>query len=333
MRQNYQIKYSKWITYSILILFVFYTLLSLNAVAEDEKLLFIVIHDSETNLPIEEDIFLEGKKYDIAIGNVGEYGYEYNVTVSVSGMNSFLTSEELPWITIETPPFKDYPEILITAMKDGYVSTEQKITVLKGELYLMTDRGTVQEKKSFSVIVSDQNNNKIENATVYLDGDGLQPDSDVTGSNGIAYLTAHDVPRDDVIKINVFKEGYYPGSTTIRVENDAGGIPIGGLTPIIVAFIVLIISMVFVRVKNEIPILTNDLKSNSLKKKIKNNGKNVTKKMSEIREEVTTKDKNKVQKKDRGPWVEEIHISKPRKGKHSKYVLEDTKKITFRHKK
>ena len=93
--------------FSICIILFFSIFSSLSALAQEEETLFIVIHDSETNLPIEENIFLEGKKYDIAIGCEGQYGYVYNVTVSVPWTDPFITSEELPWITIETPDFEE----------------------------------------------------------------------------------------------------------------------------------------------------------------------------------------------------------------------------------
>ena len=326
--QNYKI----WFSLSICILFIFSIFFSLGTLAQDEKMLFIVIHDSETNLPIEEDIFLEGKKYDIAIGCIGEYGYEYNVTVNVPSDNPYLTSKELPWITVEIPDFEEYPEFVITVMKDGYLSAEQEIRILKGELYITTDRGTVQEKKSFSVTVWDQNNNKMEEATVYLDISGIEEDSDETNSNGIAYLTAPEVQDDVEININVFKGGYLPGTATIRVENEVGNILIGGSTPIIAALIVLIFSMVFVRVKKDMPKPTVEIKTNIHKKNTENNKENFTKKLTLKKEPLNIKPEEKLPKKEKGPWVEEIRINRSDKKKNSKYLLEDTEKIISKHK-
>lgn len=329
--QKYQ-KYKIWFTFSICILFTFSIFFSLSTLAEDEKMLFIVIHDSETNLPIEEDIFLEGKKYDIAIGCIGEYGYEYNVTITVPWDDPYLTSEELPWITVETPDYGEYSNFVITAMKDGYFSAEQEISILKGELYITTDRGTVKEKNSFSVTVWDQNNNKIEEATVYLDIDGSEGDSDETGSNGIAYLTAPEVHDDVEIKINVFKGGYLPGLATIRVENEGANIFIGGSTPIIVALVILILSMVFVRVKKEIPKPIVEIKTNINKKNTDNNKENYTKKLTLKKEPLDRGPEEKLPKKEKGPWVEEIRINRSDKRKNSKYLLEDAEKIVTKHK-
>jgi len=329
--EKYQ-KYKIWFTFSICILFTFNISLSLNTLAQDEKMLFIVIHDSETNLPIEEDIFLEGKKYDIAIGCIGEYGYEYNVTVNVPWDNPYLTSEELPWITVETPDYRDYTNFVITAIKDGYLSAEQEISILKGELYITTDRGTVQEKNSFSVTVWDQNNNKIEEATVYLDIGGSEGDSDETGSNGIAYLTAPDVHDDVEIKINVFKGGYLPRSATIRVENEGANILIGGSTPIIAALIILIFSMIFVKVKKELPKPTVEIKTHNHKKSTNNTKENFTKKLTLKKEPLHIIPEEKLPKKEKGPWVEEIRINRSDKKKNSKYILEDAEKIISKRK-
>jgi len=296
----------------------------LSALAEEEETLFIVIHDSETNLPIEENIFLEGKKYDIAIGCEDLYGYVYNVTVSVPWADPFITSEELPWITVETPDFEEYPEFVITALKDGYVPAEQEIKVLKGELSITIDRGTIKEKESFSVTVWDQNNNRVEGSTVYLDIDGSAGDSGDTGSNGIAYLTAPEVNDDIEIDIKVFKGGYFAGSNTIRVENVPESIFMDGLTPIIAAVLVLILAMLFVRIRKELPKPTIESKADIPKKSIGNNKERLASRANP--RETPSKAKEEFPSLKKGPWVEEIRIHRPEKKKETKYVVDEAEK-------
>jgi hypothetical protein len=324
-------KYCICFTLSIFILF-FTTFSSISILAQEEKTLFIVIHDSETNLPIDEYIFLEGKKYDIAIGCEGEYGYVYNVTVNVPWENPYITSEKLPWITIESPDFMEYPKFVITAVKYGYVPAEQEINVLKGELSITTDRGTVKEKESFTVTVWDQNNNMLEGSTVYLYIDGSEGDSDITGSNGIAYLTAPEVTDDVDIDIKVFKEGYFSTSNKIRIENVHESILMDGLTPIIVAIFILMFAILFVRVRKVLPKPTIESKADRPKKNFRNKkeilpvANNPKGASSEAisREELSLLEK--------GPWVEEIRIHGSEKRKKSKSLVEETQKNNSKHK-
>lgn len=265
---------------------------------------------------------MEGKKYEIAVGCEGQYGYVYDVTVSVPWEVPCITSEELPWITVETPDFGEYPKFVITALKDGYTSAEQEINVLKGELSITTDRGTVKEKESFCVIVWDQNSNRVEGSSVYLDVDGSEGDSDITGSNGIAYLTAPEVNDDAEINIKAFKGGYFVGSTTIRAENVPESIFMDGLAPIIAAVLVLMFAMLFARVRKELPKPTIELKADIPEKSIKDKKENFANKGSSIETHSGTKAKEKLPLPEKGPRVEEIRIQRPEKKKETKYVVE-----------
>ena len=245
-----------------------------------------------------------------------------------------ITSEELPWITIETPDFEEYPEFVITALKDGYISAEQEIKVLKGELSVTTDRGTVKEKESFCVIVWDQNSNRVEGSTIYLDVDGSEGDSDTTGSNGIAYLTAPDVTDDVKININAFKGGYFVGSTTIRAENVPESIFMDSLTPIIAAVLVLMFAILFVRFRKELPKPTIELKADSPEKSMKNKKENITNKTNQIKTPSDVKPKEKLPLSEKESRVEEIRIQRPEKKKEIKYVVEEeAEKVISNHKK
>ena len=282
-----------------------------------------MIHDSETNLPIEEDIFFEGKKYDIAIGCEGNYGYEYNVTVDIPWGGTYVTSKALPWITVDAPKFEEYPEFIITAFKNGCISVEKEMEVLKGELSLTTDRGTVKEKESFSVTICDQNSNKIEGCVVYLEG--FESESANTGLNGIAYLSAPDVEDNTELNICVFKGGYLSTTTTIRVESESLSIIDDGFYPIIASLLVVIFSILFVRVrkgftkrknKSKLPTFktTDEIKIErrfNVASDFKPRPHNSTKKINETPPSV-----------NRGPWVEEIRIRQPDKQRETKLVEE-----------
>jgi hypothetical protein len=190
--------------------------------AQAEKSLFIEIYDSETSLPLEDNVFFEGKSYDITVGvfnetdNETEFILGVNITVPWAIYSS---SNEAPIVTIQTPRFEDYDSFTIMAIKEGYLSSEVEITVMKGELFISVDSGTVEEQKEFQVTIKDQNNTPVKDARVYID-----PESEPTVTDiwGIAFLEAPEVMKDTTVTIQVIKNGYAPKSTTIRVEHVEG---------------------------------------------------------------------------------------------------------------
>jgi hypothetical protein len=282
-----------------------------------------VIHDSETNLPIEEDIFFEGKKYDIAIGCEGNYGYEYNVTVDIPWEGTYITSKALPWITVEAPRFEECPEFIITAFKNGCISVEKEIGVLKGELILKTDRGTVKEKESFSITICDQNNNNVAGCIVYLEG--FESESDTTGLNGIAYLSAPDVDDNTELNICAFKGGYLSTTTTIRVEGESLAIIDNGFYPIIASLLVVIFSILFVRIRKDLTKRKNKSKLPPLKTSGEIKIERKFNKASDFKPRPQNSNKKineALPSVNRGPWVEEIRIRQPDKKRETKLVEE-----------
>ncbi len=202
----------------IVLLLVVNTLFISRGVAQDEKNLFIEIYDANNPEPLEDYVFFEGNTYDINVGSIGDSGFTLGVNITVPWAN-YLTSEELPYISIETPHFEEYPSFIITAKKEGYLDAEVEITVLKGELFISVDRSTVEEQKEFQVTVKDQNNTPVKDARVSID---TESEPVITDIWGIAYLDAPEVNKDTTVTIQVVKTGYAPKSTTIRVEHVEG---------------------------------------------------------------------------------------------------------------
>ncbi|UCF12427.1 MAG: hypothetical protein JSW06_10390 [Thermoplasmatales archaeon] len=167
-----------------------------------------------------------------------------------------------------------------------------------------------------------------------MDIDGSEGDSDTTGSNGIAYLTAPDVTDDVEININAFKGGYFVGSTTIRAENVPESIFMDSLTPIIAAVLVLMFAILFVRFRKELPKPTIEIKADSPEKSIKNKKENITNKTNQIKTPSDAKAKEKLPLSEKEPRVEEIRIQRSEKKKEIKYVVEEeTEKVISNHKK
>ena len=303
-------RFSVSFTFSILTLLLFSTFIVSTITAQEEEELFIVIYDPDTTLPLEKNIFLEGKNYDIAIGSKNQTGFVYDATVSVPWAD-YITSEEMPWITVESPSFEEYNQFVIRASKQGFLHAEIEIAVIKGTLAVTTDKGIVEEKESFQVIVTDQNENVVEGSIVYLDIEDSGADSDVTNDNGVAYLEAPDVDERTDIAIIAFKEGYEAGSKTIRVENVKIGF-IDDMAPVIGAVIVLIFSMIFVKFRKRISKPTSDVATDIPRYRT---GTSMDKSKPKKEKEISNLDK--------GPRVEEIRIRAQDKIKESKGFSEE----------
>ena len=93
--------------------------------------------------------------------------------------------------------------------KPGYISIEQLIFVSKGDLFVSIDRDIVREGGIFSVTITDQYDNPISGANIYVNE--YENIFDTTNENGKAYINAPEVDTDVEISIIAVKSGYYHG--------------------------------------------------------------------------------------------------------------------------
>lgn len=215
--------------------------------AQDEPMLIIEIFDSTNWNESTGMIFFEGKTYDIIVSSENET-FVLNVTLSLLG-STYVTDLSEPFITVTSPLMNDTEAFIINATKHGYIPTEVEITVMKGQLSISTDRGTVEENKEFQVLVKDQDNKPVTGAYVYSSSEATPV---ITDTQGIAYLRAPDVEVITTTTIEVIKGGYLPGSTNIRIEN-VESVTFGltesqflKILPILIAVLVVIFSIGFV---------------------------------------------------------------------------------------
>jgi len=231
----------------IVLLLLANTLFTSTASAQDDPALIIEIYDSNDWNESVGTILFEGRNYDITVSTENE-SVILGVNITFLGM-TYLTSLEEPFITVEAPRFDEYDSFVITATNEGYLTAAVEITVLKGELSIVADRGTIEEKKEFQVTVKDQDNKPVEGALVYITTDAAPI---ITDLQGMAYAHAPEVEMITTATIQVIKSGYLPGSTTIRVENVEGSIfdltesKFLQILPIIIAVIVVIFAIVYV---------------------------------------------------------------------------------------
>jgi len=215
--------------------------------AQEEPALIIEIYDSNDWNESTDNVFFEGRTYDIIVASENET-VVLGVNVSLLDV-TYTTSVEEPFITILAPYFNNTDSFVIIATKQGYLTAEAEITVMKGQLSVVTDRGIIEEKKGFQVTIEDQDHKPVEGAFVYV-----TPEANpvITNLQGVAYIQAPEVEMVSTITIQVIKNGYFPGSTIIRVENAEGFVfnlddsKNLQILPILIAVFVVIFAMVYV---------------------------------------------------------------------------------------
>ena len=237
----------------LIVLFLIMTTMYTTTIpAQEESALIIEIYDSNDWNESTGTILYEGRSYDITVSTENET-IVLGVNITVLG-TTYLTNVIEPFVTIIAPPFEEYDTINITAAKEGYLPAVVEMTILKGELVIVADRGTIEEKKQFQVTVKDQENNPIEGALVSITADATPIPTD---QQGIAYVQAPEVEAMTTTTIQVAKSGYLPGSTTIRVENVEGSIfslsesKFLQILPILIALLVVIFSVLYVLLRQK----------------------------------------------------------------------------------
>ena len=231
----------------IILLLLVNTLFAPQVSAQDEQALIIEIYDSNNWNESVGTILYEGKNYDIFVSTENE-SFIPGVNISFLGM-AYFTSTDSPYVTVTAPHFNESQPYVITATKEGYVTAEINITVMKGKLSIVADRSTVEEKKELRVTVTDQDNKPVEGALVYITPEGAPV---TTNLQGVAYAFAPETETVATAIIKVIKSGYLSGSTTIRVEHEEGfilGLPESKflqILPILIAILVVIFAIAYV---------------------------------------------------------------------------------------
>jgi hypothetical protein len=310
----------------IILLLVVNTIFTPSVSAQGEPVLIIEIYDSNDWNESAGTIIFEKRNYDITVSTEDE-AVILGVNITFLG-KTYLTSITAPFITFESPRFDESDSFIITATKEGYLPDSIEITVLKGELFIIADRGTVEEKKEFQVRVYDQDDTPVEGALVYVTEDATPI---LTDLQGIAYAHAPEVETITTETIQVIKSGYLPGSTIIRVENVEGSIfdltesTFLRILPILIAILVVIFAIVYVLLRQKrTPKIPHQTKQNESpndpptyhQEKQKQRFKNEP----VIHPE---KDKKNVSSSALEPRVEEIRIPVQAKKKETTYISEE----------
>lgn len=231
----------------ILLLSVGNMILSPTVFSQDEPGLIIEIYDSNDWNESTGSIVFEGRSYDITVSTEND-SVILGVNITVLG-TTYLTSLSEPYITIEAPSFDESDSFLITATKEDYQPGTIELAVLKGELTIETDRVVVEENTEFQVTVTDQNNDPVEDALVYVTEDASPIHTNLYGK---VIAQAPEIEIFTTTTIQAIKSGYLPGSKTIRMENVEGSFfnltesKFLQILPIFLAVLVVIVSVLYV---------------------------------------------------------------------------------------
>lgn len=254
--------------------------------------------------------------YDPTIINDSPYLIDVNVTFEQ--MNYMITKKS-PNRELElTAPDVYVPTAYtIFASKSGYNDTNKTIIILpvgtgSPHIVITVISETIIADTLFTLKVTDEFNNPIENATVSIQNQQSKETDGLTNETGHITLRA---PNQQEINILAQKEGYEEDEVNlwVRTTTDTTTALLSHpVTPIIIAIGILICTIIFVNIKNRRKISKPKLSLNNTKKKnyftdSKPNIKKPLKTAETKKETYELKPSTQIQSSK----IEEIHITKP----------------------
>lgn len=264
-------------------------------VAQGEQLIIDVADEIYEN----EDFFVSV----YIINNSGIPTFLVDVEIVFDGNSYYITDQGSGVVTIQAPQVDEDVEYVITASKDGYVSAEETINILNKlpKLIVTLDKYTVDANEKFSVVVKDEDENPVADATVAIQDVFGEGTIATTNSEGRAWLVAPEIRGE--ITIMAQKDGYVDGTTPLMVNIGPSfweSLLQNPYTPIVIVVIILIFAIVFVnlRQKKSIDTRAKEISKEQTLKRYGAHGKIVS-----------------MPSRSQEPKIEEIRISRPRKDK------------------
>jgi len=310
--------YSKIRNYYIIISVILFILLfsnvfiSFNIVSAQEKQLFI---DTTDKIYENEDFLISAYTLD----ENGTPTFQIDVEIEFDG-EAYQIIDDSAVASIKAPQVSEDTPYTIKASKTGYASAENTITILnKLDLELTLDKHTVEENERFCVTVKDEKETPVENAKVWIQS---VVGEDTTDSQGHAWLAAPE--GRSKITIRAQKDGYVDGTTTVAVNIGPSwweSLQKNPYVPIFVAVILLILVIIFVnlRQKKLIDTRAREISKEQSLKRYSSHGAIVSSQPDVKIENQPVNRHGPTENIDtnlkRGPKIEEIRISRPRKEK------------------
>jgi len=213
------------------------------SVAQDEPLSIEILNLEQSSSG--ENVMYEGSSYTVGVGVSGGLPIVPGVTISVP-WSTFVTTNETPIIEFTAPLYADHPSFTMAASKEGYVSADMTITVLRGALHISMATTSVREGASLGLTITDQHGVPVDHAVIQLRGTNVTS----TDPAGKATVTAPEVSQDQEVVVSVVKDGYVSGTRTLVISNihsQLFTVDLSQILPIIVAGFVVIFAVGFVR--------------------------------------------------------------------------------------
>jgi hypothetical protein len=325
MRKNRSKITARLILISILliVLLISNILIISPTVSAEENQLAILI----ANLDAEEiNSITESEQFKIFVYDPEPAGdIQFLINVNISFNNQQYEIDDTGELTLQAPEVDENTIYTIMASKNGYSTNESNITIINIEedavkLKIIPDKRVVESGEHFSLIVTDENDNKISGAEVAIQGYGGSSDVVYTDDDGVAFLVA---PEDRTrIVIIAQKEGYTGDKVNLSVnpKSDLMVLLEEILTSpyflIFVAFIVLLLVIVHVNLRQRKSIYNRAREITEKKAIDKFSPKeNTPSEDKEISSYQTVSDEAVRVQPNQDAKVEEIRISRPRKEK------------------
>jgi len=253
--------------------------------------------------------------------------YQTGVEIEFNSKTYQISTEDENFeIIIETPQVSEVTMFTVKASKTGFISDNVTITILnKPQLTITPDSYTVEANKQFSVVVTDENGESVEGATVGIQSCTGEDYVDITNDNGRAWLIVPEGHNE--ISLIAQKEGFIDGKPILLgVNTNPSFIELifeNQYAPIFIAAVLLISAILFVnfRQKKHIEIIQEgSFKEHQSKKYTKNKKNGLTSPHKIIKKPVNqNKSKEDVRAEPKqGYKIEEIRIN--RSGKDKKIV-------------
>ncbi len=296
-------------------------------IAQNDNIFLMNIYQHQTGLKITDGYLFENDFYDIEILDKQTNTILYNAVITTPWNTTIITAA-LPNACIKAPLYEQYQQFIITVSKENYKSLETTIFVLKGRLILVPEQEYLKENQGFYVTVHDQNNQKIQGATVTLNS--ISSISTTTDAQGKAYLTAPEIDTTKQLTLTAFKEGYKAASIPVQIENIPPTMFLFDQNAlyVIYALIILFSAILFVQIRRQIEIkkyhhLSTKSKGNKEKTMIQNQPIHIK---HTYQEKSIHNHHEGIHIKEKGAKIEEIRIQTPNIKKETKVITTENKK-------
>lgn len=268
---------------------------------------------------------ISGQNFTVSVYDptiVNDTPYLTDVKIKFQDKNYSIT-DQLPnrELTFKAPIVYTPTSISLKAYKENYNSTNKTITIIPdstpSHVVITVINETLKSNEYFTLKVTDEFNKPIQNATVSIQN--CQDDETDGFTNNTGYITLR-APNKQEITILAQKEGYQEDTIELWTEinkDSTSTLLSHPQTPVFIAVLILISTIIFVTLKNKKITFRPSLKS---KKMLRGKKSSSSGKSSVDMKDINKNNLKRIQKslkQSSNSKVEEILISKPKEQKET----------------